>query len=121
MADSTAVREERPADAIREESRAPETPPPEQLAKKADSEGYNVGMAREGLGQREDGRLDAAPGRAALRQESGKAPASPAPEHRAKAKMADAGTAAGEGRPMPAAPAPRADGRFRGDRAIHGR
>ena len=39
-------------------------------------------------------------------QETGSVPASPAPERRAKARMADAGVAAGEGRPMPAAPSP---------------
>ncbi|MBE0557763.1 MAG: hypothetical protein IH628_11075, partial [Proteobacteria bacterium] len=37
----------------------------------------------------------------------GMAPAPPAPEGLAKTRMADAGIAAGEGRPMPAAPAPK--------------
>ena len=119
-ADSAAVREERPADVIREERRAPETPPPERMAKTAESGSRGVGQGGGGDGQREGGRSEA-PGRAALRQETGKAPAGPAPERQAKAEMADAGIAAGEGRPMPAAPAPGRDGRFRGDRAIHGR
>ena len=106
MADSAAVREERPADVIPEERRAPETPTPERMAKAADSGTAVVGRADEGVGQREGGGAEA-PGRAALRQETGRAPASPAPERKAKAEMADSGIVARESRPMPAAPASR--------------
>lgn len=106
-ADSAAVREERPADAIREARPAPEMPLPERLVKKAGPGDAGSGMAGEGLGKREEGRLEAPPGRAAPRQESAKAPASPAPERRAKAKMDDAGIAPRKESPMPAAPASR--------------
>ncbi len=106
-ADSAAVREERPADVIPEERRPPETAPSEKrTAKAADSGTAVLGRADEGGGKREGNGAEA-PGRAALRQETDRAPASPATERKAKAKMADAGITAGEGRPMPAAPASR--------------
>ena len=109
MADSAAVREERPADVIPEERRAPETPSPERTAKITDSGTAGLGRADE-----EGGRADA-PGRAALKEEAARAPASPAPERKEKAEMADSGVVAKESRsmaapaarPMPAAPASR--------------
>jgi anti-sigma factor RsiW len=108
MADSAAVREERPADVIREDRRAPETPPPERMAKTADPATQVLGMEEmeeEGVGQREGGKSETS-GRAALMRETGRAPASPVPERQAKAKTADAGIAAGEDKPMPAATDP---------------
>jgi hypothetical protein len=105
-ADSAAVRDERPADVIREERRAPETSPPEQMAKTTDSGTAVVGRADEGGGKREGGGAET-PGRAALRQETDRTQASPAPERRAKAKMADAGATAGAVAEPAAAPASR--------------
>jgi hypothetical protein len=104
MADKAAVREERQAVAIMEERKTPETPTPERMAKAAGPGAAPADMAGEGIERRVEGRADA-PGRAALRQEADGAPASPAPERTAKAKMADTGIAAGEGRPMPSASA----------------
>jgi hypothetical protein len=105
MADSATVREDRPADAIREERPAPEKPMPERTAKAADSGTAVLGRADDGVGRREGGGAEA-PGRAALRQETDRAPASPAPERKAKAEMADSGIVAKESKPM-AAPASR--------------
>ncbi len=113
MADSAAVREERPADAIREERPAPETPTPERMAKTTDSGTAVLGRADEGVGQREGGGAEAP-----AERPSGRGPTehrlSPAPERKAKAEMADSGIVAKESRPMaaprrpmPAAPASR--------------
>ena len=97
MADSTAVREERPA---------PEKPMPERTAKAADSGTAVLGRADEGLAQQESGRAEA-PAKTAHMQKTDRAPASPSPDRKAKAEMADAGVATGEGRPLPAASASR--------------
>ena len=72
--------------------------------RQAGSEGVVSGMAREGRGQREDERLAAAPGRTALKQESGKATVNPVQEGQAKAKTPNAGIAAGEGGRCPRHP-----------------
>jgi hypothetical protein len=103
--DSMPVREARRVDTIPEKSWAPETSLPEQSAKMADSKDTASGMAREGLAQRDDERVESAPGRMTLRQESDKATVSPAREGVAKSKMDNAGIAGLEGRPVPAAPA----------------
>jgi len=107
MADSAAVREERPADVIPGARPAPETPVPERTAKAADSGTSPAGVAAgEGVGQREGGKVEA-PGRAASMQRTDRAPASQSPERKAKAEMADSGIVAKESRPMAAAPASR--------------